>query len=60
MQHALVLVAVAELRHFNKQVRLKMLTSGYFLISLDLLNIEPNLEKNYLCILKALKTGTQQ
>lgn len=37
-----------------------MLTSGYFLISLDLLNIEPNLEKNYLGTLKALKTGTQQ
>lgn len=60
MRHVLVLVAVAQLRQFNKQVRLKMLTSGYFLISLDLLNIEPNLEKNYFGTLKALKTGTQQ
>lgn len=56
----LVLAVTVELGQFNKQLRLKMLTSGCFLISLNVLNIEPNLEKNYLGTLKALKTGTQQ
>lgn len=46
MQHALAVFVTAELRWFNKQLRLKTLTSGSFLISFDLLNIEPNVEKN--------------